>query len=479
MRKNNLVRVLPFFLFIACGGGLANVEAGLAVACADAPDAFAPPTGTPGDVLRCAKIEELDAPALEARSRAYLGDAPHRGYTSGAHVYRVLYRTTRATVPASAGVASALVYLPTVPRAARVPVIVATHGAYGEAPGCAPSSLVVNPDPGGLYATFVSQVHPLVGAGYAVIAPDLSGFAGYGAAGNPRPAFFSSEDEAYAVLDASRALRRLVPDELTADVVLTGQSGGGHATLSALAYAGTYGSGGTIAATVLFTPAWFNVQAVLAGMLAAPKQFPIAAAPNLPNAASVWYFDGHAELLDGRAHASDAFADGARAAIDRFVESACWTDRQPQLEAIGPTALDLYALPFRAALVAPLLAGGCPAGEPLESMCKSWIARFRADFPHLPAAGARVPTLLAYGGKDDLLAPPIMQCTLNRLAVDGVRPTLCIDPQAGHGGATGIAATRADYAADWIASVTLGAPAPTACSVATFDFGVSCPLPPE
>jgi hypothetical protein len=44
-------------------------------------------------------------------------------------------------------------------------------------------------------------------------------------------------------------------------------------------------------------------------------------------------------------------------------------------------------------------------------------------------------------------------------------------------GATGIAATRGDYAADWIASVTLGAAPPAACSVASFDLGVTCPLP--
>jgi dienelactone hydrolase len=452
---------------------------GLAVACADAADALAPPIGASGNILRCAKIEELDAPGLEARSRAYLGDTPRRAYTSGARVYRVLYRTMRATVPASAGVASALVYLPTSPRAARVPVIVATHGAFGEAAGCAPSQLVSHPDRGGLYATFVSQVHPLVGAGFAVIAPDLSGFAAHGAAGNPRPALLSSEDEAYAVLDASRALRRLVPDRLTGDVVLTGQSAGGHATLSALARSETYGAGGTIVGTVLFAPVWVNPQPILGGLLAAPQQFPIAAAPNFPNAASVWYFLAHAELIDGPAFASDAFADGARAAMVRFFDSACWTDRQPQLEAIGPTAADLYAPAFRAAVAAPLATGACPADEPGKTVCERWTARFRADFPHLPPAAARVPTLLAYGGSDDLLVPPLMQCTVNRLAADGVTPTVCIDPQAGHGGATGIAATRGDYAADWIASVTLGAPAPAACSVATFDFGVSCPLPPE
>src|SRR5262249_47498378 len=124
---------------------------------------------------------------------------------------------------------------------------------------------VGHPDEGDLYATFLSQVQPLVGAGYAVIAPDLSGFAGYGADGNPRPALLSSEDEAYAVLDASRALRQLVPDELTMDVVLTGQSAGGHATLSALAFADTYGAGGRIAATVVYAPVWLDVQAVLGG----------------------------------------------------------------------------------------------------------------------------------------------------------------------------------------------------------------------
>jgi len=214
-------------------------------------------------------------------------------------------------------------------------------------------------------------------------------------------------------------------------------------------------------------------------LLAAPQKFPIAAAPNMPNAGSVWYYRGHAELLDGRAHASDPFKEGVRAAIDRFFDTACWTDRQPQLEALGPTVADIYAPAFSAALVTPLVTGSCPAVEPLKSMCETWIARFRADYPHLPAAAARVPTLLAYGGSDDLLPPPFMQCTLNRLAADGMTPTLCIDPRAGHGGATGIAGARGDYAADWIASITLGAPAPAACSVATFDFGVSCPLPTE
>src|SRR5690242_11294866 len=107
MRTNHTFRVLPILLFAASGcllatfdsGGAATERSDLAVACADAPDAVAPPGGVPGDVLRCAKLQDLDAYALEARSRAVLGDASHRAYVSGARVYRVLYRTTRATVP--------------------------------------------------------------------------------------------------------------------------------------------------------------------------------------------------------------------------------------------------------------------------------------------------------------------------------------------------------------------------------------------
>src|SRR5262249_47461719 len=155
-----------------------------------------------------------------------------------------------------------------------------------------------------------------------------------------------------------------------------------------------------------------------------------------------------------------------------------WTDRQPQLEALATTtgtAADLYTPEFRAAVTAPLVTGACPTDEPGKSMCETWTARFQADFPHLPTAAAHAPSLLAYGSKDDLLVPPYRQCVVNRLAKDGVTPTLCIDPDAGHGGATGIAATRADYAVDWIANVTLGAPAPAACSIAKFDLGVSCP----
>jgi hypothetical protein len=55
----------------------------------------------------------------------------------------------------------------------------------------------------------------------------------------------------------------------------------------------------------------------------------------------------------------------------------------------------------------------------MDTPCETWNARFAADYPHLPATAARVPTLLAYGGKDEYRVPPLMECVVNRLAADG------------------------------------------------------------
>src|SRR5438552_2629164 len=107
--------------------------------------------------------------------------------------YRVRMRTLVLVAAASFGGAvlatacssysSSPVLIPDTPRASLLPVVVASHGSRGQAGKCAPSKN----DPAGSYVEpdFVHQVYPLVGAGYAVIAPDLAGYANYGAANNP------------------------------------------------------------------------------------------------------------------------------------------------------------------------------------------------------------------------------------------------------------------------------------------------------
>ena len=79
------------------------------------------------------------------------------------------------------------------------------------------------------------NLYKLAGYGYTVIAPDYSGFS-YG----QTPGYFNAEDEAHAVLDATRAAAQLLPSPPD-QVVITGHSLGGHAALSAQSYAKSYG----------------------------------------------------------------------------------------------------------------------------------------------------------------------------------------------------------------------------------------------
>jgi len=65
------------------------------------------------------------------------------------------------------------VLLPDTPRAGTLPVVVASHGSRGQAGICAPSML--NAAAADVNADFIHQVYPLVGFGYAVIAPDSPG----------------------------------------------------------------------------------------------------------------------------------------------------------------------------------------------------------------------------------------------------------------------------------------------------------------
>ena len=61
-----------------------------------------------------------------------------------------------------------------------------------------PAAVDVNPD-------FVHQVYPLVGFGYAVIAPDLAGYANFGGANNPPSAYADTAD--VGKIDSRRSSR--------------------------------------------------------------------------------------------------------------------------------------------------------------------------------------------------------------------------------------------------------------------------------
>lgn len=429
----------------------------LEAACDDTIDSIYADPGTlpdeKGAILRCATDGTLTQAAIQARADeiGYQGKA----LASGARVYRVLYRTERGN--GAPGYSSALVYLPDTPLADKLPVVVASHGSRGQAAACAPS--LNDPAAEYVHIDFERQVLPLVGAGFAVIAPDLAGYANWGADGNPPPGYLSALDEGRSTLDGARALRNLVPSSLTGEVVITGHSQGGHSALSALAMSGEYGSGGEVAAVVAWAPVWFSFR-MAGAIFVMADDFPIAEAPGT-NGVAVWYMYTAGELHDGPGKGLEIFQADKRDAIKAFVDEKCWSASYPELEALGTTVNDLFDKDFISAIVSPAALGfDCKDEEPAKSVCEKWIARFLGDRPHITGKAAEVPILLAYGGKDTTITPDQFQCGIDRLANDQATVTECYHPEAGHGP---LPAVSGGHAVDWISHVTLGTPLTTSC----------------
>lgn len=438
----------------------------LAIACTDASDAiYGPWSALPdekGAILKCAKDAPIAKADLEVKAKAagYVG-AP---FTSGAKVYRILFRTERGSTPVLAGASSALVYLPDTPRAEKAPLVVFGHGSRGQAAKCAPSKFT----PEGEYVRddFEANVLPLVGAGYPVIAPDWAGYANYGAEGNPPSGYAASEDVAKSMLDATRAFRKLAPSIVSDDVIVTGHSQGGHTALSTLAFAESYGMAGTLKGVVVFAPLW----------LAQRSWGAINLLPDLynfkdqrsANAVSIFYHYTHGELLDGPGGGLLMFQESKRAGIKKFVDESCWAADYPLLNALGTKPTDVFDPEFVAATAEPAAAGSaCPSDEPKKSLCEKWMARYKADRPKLTGEAAKVPVLFVYGNKDTTLAPSRMTCARDWLKTTGGNVTYCVEPEADH---VGIVGARASWVNDWIAARTLGAPEPSPCPKGADDI---------
>jgi dienelactone hydrolase len=465
------------------GGAEGGMEAGagdggaspLAIACTDSIDSVYADPGdvsgrAKGAILKCAHDTDFSAAALLAAAKADdMVSPPYDGkdYTSGAHVYRVLYRTERGDPLGSPGYSSASVYLPDTPRADQLPVVVASHGSRGQAGPCAPSKL--DPAAADVNGDFIHQVYSLVGFGFVVIAPDLAGYANYGGAGNPPSAYADAADVGKSTLDAIAALRNLLPASSLSDrVVLTGHSQGGHTALSALALSGSYAHVGTITAVAVYAPLWLS-QHAWAAIFLEPTVYGFA--ESAAGEVSLWYHYTHAELLDGPGHGVDLIQPTQQAVVKNFVDHDCWSASYPDLVDAGASANDFFLASYASAVgvAATPLGGGDCSGDPT---CQTWLDRMTADWPHLTGSAARVPILVWYANGDTTITPDGMQCVFNRLSSDMADYRVCYDPRpVDH---SGVVSSDADYVADWIAEQTLGAPGPTeACpALATDDAGV-------
>jgi dienelactone hydrolase len=432
-----------------------------------------------GDIVRCVQESNIGGPDLQAASTA--DGHTGRPFTSGAFVYRVLYRTERGTGDGSAGaatpgVSSAVVFVPDQPAAEKLPTIVISHGTVGQGQPCTPTeSDPVNGD-------IRIMAYPLVGAGYVVIAPDLAGYAEYGVPGNTPSGYAGAVDVGRSTIDGARALRKMFSHSLNDDVVLVGHSQGGHTTLAALALADTYAKNPdgspdiTITAAVTYAPLWLS-QRSWGAVLFEANQFTIKDQP-LVNAVSVWYHYTNGELLNP-GHGLDVFVPSKQAGIKHFVDNDCEAASYPDLEALGTTSADLFTQDFQNQIELPAALGSACA--PDAGLCNTWIARYAADRPHLTGTAAQIPILIEYGAEDTTIAPDRMQCFFDRLNSDKVNYTVCLDPKADH---TGVVLNQADYVTDWIASKALDGGAPAACALnqsalKSEDGGaVECATPP-
>jgi pimeloyl-ACP methyl ester carboxylesterase len=404
-------------------------------------------------------------------------------FTSGAHVYRILYRTERGDPNNSPGYSSARVFIPDTPRAAgRLPLVVASHATSGQAGHCAPSEVSKTVSATWALNDIETYLYPIVGLGLPVIMPDLAGYSNFGAPGNPPSAYAQYLDVGKSTLDGARALAKMFPTAFSGKVALIGHSQGGHSALSALAIQPTYAPDVDIAAVATLSPLWLS-QRSWGAILAVASSYPLATSPTA-NAVSIWYHYTHGELLDGPGHGLDPFLPAQQAIIKSFVSSDCdsqnwdgsYGSEYPDLQAAAKTALDLYDPAFVKSVSIPAALGGaCATGD---AVCAKWTKRYVEDRPHL---STNVPVLIEYGSADDTIPPDRMACVTDRLKQDHVAYSFCLRPGIGH---EGILREAGSDVVDWIASKTMGEPAPPACAETeanlTDDAGVpiSCSTPP-
>lgn len=486
MRITSCLVALPFLLvtsFVACSedtpAPLATGDAGAPTLetpsnpCTDAvdavygdPGALSPDPSARGAILKCAKDASLSKEAMQAKltELGYTG----KPLTTGARVYKISYRTERGDAASSPGFSSAIVYIPETPRAAKLPVVVGARGSRGQAARCTLSKF--DPSLEDINGDAWRMIYPLVGSGYAMIVPDLAGYANFGAPNNPPSGYALAADVGKGTLDGSRALKKLFP-ALDDKVVLVGHSQGGHSALAALTMAESYGASGEIVGVATFAPLWFSNRSWGAGLNRfVGSNFPLGES-SLGNA-TVWYHYTHAELLDGPGEGKKLFAAAKQDAIENFIKNECWGTSE--LAKLGKYVDELFDPTFLSD-VAVAAAGLAPCDDG-NLRCQKWNGRYLADRPKLTGKAAVTPILLAYGMKDTTIPPNRMKCALDRLTEDQAKVTVCIEPEQTHGG---IVSAKGEYVAEWIASVALGGAPPAACTATNATaITETCATPP-
>lgn len=463
-------------------------------------DIYAQPKNLPaysqsrrGDIVRCAQdrtipIEEISTALAR---RGFVGVTARYAVK----LYRITYRTER--LARRGDVSSAIVVLPTGSRRAgvaetaevsfdeetlvgtasvdaasrgaggrRAPLIVFGHGTVPYGNTCAYSRADPALDP---LDTELGSLLAFATRGFPVIMPDYAGFV----SGSPVAGYLLSEDEAHSLLDATRAMQKVLRDP-PQKVALVGHSQGGHAVLSAQALARSYGLAGQLVGVATFAPFWAVGRAF--GVIVAPEAGYNTHDDPGPMAFAIEYFYTHAEVYDGVGRGQKLFQPGVRSALQGFVSSCQW-GADPSV--LGATASNFLQPDFLAAVGNCGLAGGaaCSGG-----IAGTWETRFRADRPALDRSGA--PVVMWHGANDAVIAPAFAKCAIDKLTVDlpknsAAKFTFCGDAMADH---ESLLARDLAWTTQWITARAVGGPEPAACpgesAIQGSEGALVCPAPP-
>lgn len=420
---------------------------------ADAPGGWKP--SMRGDIVRCAYDRKVTAAEMSAH---YTDEKlPEASVSTDAYKFRVAYWTERNE--GEPVLTTGALYIPVTRRADPSPLLVVGHGSVGVADKCAPS----REDPDGFHRDFRTQVYTFVGDGWVVLAPDFPGLGTPGAA-----TWMYSPDEGHAMLDATRAARKLAKPGFFSDKnAIVGHSNGGHAALSAQSYAKAYGAEGTLSTVVVYAPFWLSNGAWGALISQVGNALVNPAFLSM----SMQYFHGHSAAYEGEDHTTDPFLPAKAKAIGDFLEGGCWQNVAHEDSGPGDLGLKVGSDAFTAAFAGEV--GNCGLDGTCDSeLAKTWKARWTTD---RPAPDPTIPIVLWHGQKDDFLTPGFEMCGIDRLEGQQADLTVCIDPQGDH---SSLIPGSAEWVRTYLAAKLIGGNGPQACAgLELFDPPLKCAVP--
>lgn len=461
--------ILSSLALLACSSDSSSVGPSpgselLALPCSDALDSVyqgqsAPADWGPemrGDITQC--TFERTIPISEMEDAFAVSDSfVNPGLSTPVYKYRIQYWTERNE--GEPVLTSAAVYIPEIRRADPSPLLVLGHGSVGIANQCAPSL----EDSGGFNKDNRPLVYTYAGDGWVAIMPDNPGLGPPGTT-----AWLLSVDEGHAILDATRAARKLFnEDALTEKNSLIGLSVGAHAVLSAQSAAADYGFEGSLDSVVAMSPIWLS--AGIWGALISP----VGAALVDPTLMSVamQFFVGHLAVYEGEDSRLDAFLPEKREEARQMLEDGCWSQITSTEQGPPSIGVNVGADLFVPAYVEEV--GNCGLTDTCETeLAQTWRARWVDD---RPPPNTTIPIFHWTGGMDTFISPGFQKCGLDRLEAQGGDVTECVQPDGDH---SGIVTKNADWVRQHLDQVLLGGDAPEPCEpLDQYDPTLECSIP--